>query len=118
MIASFFPDKLKTDKVYFSTAIKYIPIEFQESPNYGWLKDFKDTHYKKLNELRKQVVHYTTTDTDYRHKHLQIKDRIAMEVLHSERENLPEYYKEQIQLSLVGFEKTMQLLEEFNTILF
>ena len=53
LIASFFPDKLKTDKVYFSTAIKYIPIEFQESPNYGWLKDFKDTHYKKLNRRRK-----------------------------------------------------------------
>ncbi|CAN5510292.1 hypothetical protein BH10BAC2_BH10BAC2_37310 [soil metagenome] len=71
-----------------------------------------------MNSIRKQIVHYSTTDTEYRQKHLQVKSREEMEKLQSERENLPEYYKRQIQLSLEGFDKTMQLLEDFNKTLF
>ncbi|HWC54900.1 MAG TPA: Cthe_2314 family HEPN domain-containing protein, partial [Chitinophagaceae bacterium] len=118
LIASFFPDRIKPNQVYFSSAIECIPAEFHSSDNYIWLNDFKTTEYNKLNSLRRQIVHYTTTDTDYRHRHLQVKDRETMELLQSERESLPEYYKRQIKLSLDGFEKTMQLFEEFNSTLF
>jgi hypothetical protein len=83
-----------------------------------WLNDFKQNEYGKLNAIRKQIVHYMTTDTDYRQRHLQVKNRGEMEKLQAERESLPKYYKKQIQLTLDGFEKTMHLLEDFNKVLF
>jgi hypothetical protein len=118
LIASFFPDRIKKNQVYFTTAIDCIPADFYSSDNFNWLNKFKNNDYVELNSIRKQIVHYTTTDTDYRKKHLQVKSREEMENLQTEREGLPEYYKKQIQLTLEGFEKTIYLLEDFNKVLF
>jgi hypothetical protein len=119
LIASFFKDKIKPNQIYFTTAMDLIPEQFHSNSNYLWLLNFKNTEYKELNETRKQVVHYTTTDTNYRYSHLQIPtDKEAMIALQAKRTSLPEYYKKQIQLTLEGFKKTMQLLEEFNDVLF
>jgi hypothetical protein len=119
LIASFFPEKLEAKQIYFPTSIEVIPKLFHKSQNYIWLNNFKNTEYKSLNKLRKQIVHYTTTDTDYRQKHLQIPmDKAAMILLQKEREELPGYYKNHINLTLAGFEKTMLLFEEFNASLF
>ena len=118
LIASFFPERLKAHKVFFATAIDCVPEEFHSSENFIWLNDFKTNEYGRLNSIRKQIVHYSTTDTEYRQKHLQVKTREEMEKLQQEREDLPNYYKRQIQLSIEGFEKTMQLLEDFNKSLF
>ena len=119
LIASFFPEKIKQNKIYFSTTVDAIPEQFRKSPNYAWLKEFKENEYQKLNNIRKQIVHYTTTDTDYRQRHLEsFKDREAMIQLQNDRKNLPEYYKTQNKLTIDGFEKTMLLLEEFNLVMF
>lgn len=119
LIASFFPEKLKIKQIYFSKAIEIIPEEFHSSPNFIWLNNFKNTEYNDLNKMRRQIVHYATTDTDYNRRHLfNSSNREAMTILQVQREALPEYYKNQIKLTLEGFEKTMLLIEEFNSILF
>jgi len=118
LIASFFPDKIKPHGVYFPAAIDCIPKEFHISHNFEWLNNFKQTEYSKLNSFRKQIVHYTTTDTDFRQKHIFVKNRAEMENLQFERERIPEYYKNQIKLTIEGFEKSLLLLEEFNKLLF
>lgn len=118
LIASFFPDRIKSHQVFFAKALDCVPDEFRTSEQFIWLNEFKKTDYAKLNSIRKQIVHYTTTDTDYRQKHLQVKTREEMERLQTEREALPEYYKTQVQLTLQGFEKAMFLLENFNRTLF
>lgn len=118
LIASFFPDIIKSHQVFFASAIECIPQDFHSSDNFKWLNEFKKNEYAKLNSIRKQIVHYTTTDTDYKQRHLKVKTREEMEILQAEREGLPEYYKNQIKLTLEGFEKTILLLEDFNRVLF
>jgi hypothetical protein len=110
-----FPENLK-NKILFSNAIDLIPSQFHSSDNYIWLKSFKDGNYRKLNELRKRIVHYFTTDTDYRHTHLLAIERSDMEKLQSEREGLPNYYKLELQRTIEGFERTLFLLEEIGLV--
>lgn len=119
LIASYFPDKLKPNNVFFATAIEAIPDEFQQSENYKWLKKFKDTDYLELNKKRKRIVHYTSSDTDFKQKHLEITtDKIALQSLETERDFLADFYKNHISLTLTGFEKTLLFLDEINPILF
>lgn len=119
LIASFFPNKLKPHQIFFPSAIDCIPEQFHASSNYTWLKEFKEVGYQELNRIRKQIVHYTTSDTDYKYKHLDnSSDRQAMEILQAEREGLAEFYKRHIGFTLQGFEKTLYFLEELNQVLF
>jgi hypothetical protein len=120
MIASFFPDKIDPTRVFFTTALDTIPDQFHSSENYLWLDNFRRTDYMELNEKRKQVVHYTTTETDYKYKHLEkgSKDKEAMEKIQAEREAIPEFYKKHIDLTLEGMAQTLSLLEEISNTLF
>jgi hypothetical protein len=120
MIAAFFPDKIDPSRVFFATAMDTIPIQFHTSENYCWLDNFRKTDYKELNERRKQVVHYTTTETDYKYQHLEkgSSNREAMEKIQAEREALPDFYKKHIDLTLHGMARTLSLLEEITNTLF
>lgn len=120
LIASFFPDKIKPHKIFFTTALDIIPERFKDDSNYLWLKEFKEVEYKALNNKRKEVVHYTTSEVEYMHLHLNkgSRDRVEMEIIQSEREQITDFYKQQILLSLVGFEKTLLLLENISNELF
>ena len=119
LIASFFPDLIEQRNVYFSTAIEIIPADFHCSDNYKWLNNFKISDYSELNKKRKQIVLYSTSDTEYRYNHLQrTNDFVAMEGLQKEREYLAEYYKNHIALTLTGLEKTLQFLAEITPALF
>lgn len=113
LIAIYFPEKFAGKKVYFGTVIGAIQDEFKASDNYRWLKEFKENEYNGLNEKRIKVVHYINNDTTFKYKHLALLgDREALERLIAERDELPEYFKKQIDFILTGFEKTVQLLEE------
>jgi hypothetical protein len=119
LIASFFPEKLKAHNVFFSTAVQSIPSDYHTSENYLWLKAFKEDGYVELNKIRKQIVHNTTSDTDFKHKHLErISNKNGMQALQSERENIADFYKNHISLTLTGFEKTLLFIEEINTLQF
>jgi len=120
LLATFFPNQMNQKRIYFGTAIDKIPTQFQNSSNYIWLKDFKKNQYAQLNLIRNQVVHYTTTDTEYRHQHLEIiYDKPAIISLQQNREGLADYYKEHLKLGNEGYEKTLLLLlEEINQVLY
>jgi len=119
LIASFFPDRLKSKDVLFASAIDAVPTEYQEGENYTWLKDFKQREYLELNKKRRQIVHYTSSDTEYKDKHLKIvHDKEAIIDWQTERENLAEYFKNHITLTLTGFEKTLLFFEEITPKIF
>ena len=120
MIASFFPEKIDQSRVFFPTALDIIPSEFKSSSNYLWLQNFRETEYKKLNEKRKQVVHYTTSEIEYQYKHLEkgVSNREEMEKIQLEREDIADFYKRHIALTFEGFEKSLLLLEEISNVLF
>ena len=113
LIATYFPDKIDPKRVFFPTAIDIIPDKFHESSNYKWLKQFRDNEYKAMNEKRKEIVHYLTVDTDFRHKHVSnSSNKTELEKIIKERDDLPDFFKDQIKLTLDGFEKTVLLIEE------
>jgi hypothetical protein len=70
LIATYFPTLIKPDKVFFPKAIEVIPSEYHNDENFKWLKDFKENGYRKLNQIRKLTVHYTTEDTQFKYRHL------------------------------------------------
>jgi len=110
---------LKPHEIYFAKVIDSIPPQFQNSINYQWLKAFKEKEFAELNGKRKQIVHFATLATDYRHQHLEVSDDIdKLEILQRERENIADYFKEHISLTLEGFEKTLLFLEEISENLF
>ncbi len=119
LIASYFPERIKPHNVFFPTAIEAIPQEYHISENYLWLKRFKENEYSNLNKIRKQIVHYNTSRTEFNHKHLElVNDKEAMYELQAEREKLPDFYKNHITLAIEGFEKTLLFIEEINPFLF
>lgn len=112
LLATYFPDLIKPDQVYFPKAIDIIPGDFHDNENYKWLKDFKDKKYMDLNNKRKQHVHYTTEDTQFKHEHLEKStNREDVETLVKDRDDLADFYKDQLDLTLIGFEKTLLLIE-------
>lgn len=119
LIASFFPGLLKRHEIYFAKVIDSIPTQFHGSVNYQWLKALKNKEFSELNGKRKQIVHFTTLATDYRHQHLEVSNDISkLEILQRERETIADYFKEHIPLTLEGFEKTLLFLEEVNAAIF
>jgi|JI7StandDraft_1071085.scaffolds.fasta_scaffold147481_2 hypothetical protein len=113
LIASYFPDKIDPKRVFFPTAIEIIPEKYHNSENYKWLLNFKESEYKTVNNKRKEIVHYLTHDTDFRHKHLSnSSSEEELVILLAERDELPNFYKSHINTTLDGFEKTMLLIEE------
>ncbi len=112
LIASFFPDLIKPERVYFPTAFDIIPETFHNHDSYKWLKEFREITYKKLNGKRKEIVHYTSSDTDVRYKHLSVAtEKEGIEKWIEARNSIPDFFKEQMPISLEGFYQTITLLE-------
>ena len=112
LLATYFPSSIKPEQVFFPKAIEIIPSDYYDNENYRWLKDFKENGYKILNQIRKQTVHYTTEDTRFKHEHLNSStEKEHMEELFKNRYSLADIYKNQLDLTLIGFEKTLLLIE-------
>ena len=112
LIGSFFPESIKHKDVYFARAIDIVPKEFQDNDPFKWLYKFKDTDYKEINDKRRDVVHYSSSDTELRHKHIfNSSDRHEIEKWIKERNAMPDFSKRQIELTIEGFYQTICLLE-------
>lgn len=120
LIASFFPKLIDSNRVFFPTALDAIPKDFREHPQFLWLQAFRENEYKELNNKRKQIVHYTTSSVEHRYNHLHsdFRDRESMERLQAEIEVLAEFYRRQIELSILGFSHTLTLLEHISSEIF
>jgi len=119
LIASYFPDIINPHRVFFTTAIQNVPNCYKSSENYLWLLNFKENEYLELNKIRKQIVHYSSSNTAFKYDHLEkVMDQKFMEMLINSRFQVAEFYKKQIDLTITGFEKTLLFLEELNNILF
>ncbi|MEQ9438078.1 MAG: Cthe_2314 family HEPN domain-containing protein [Cyclobacteriaceae bacterium] len=115
LIATYFPDIIDPSRAYFATTVDRIPQLLHGSQNYAWLKEFRNNEFKGLNSKRKEVVHYSTIETDFKHGHLiDPTDRDVIEKLMNDQKSLPDYFKNQLQLSIQGFEKTILFIEEIN----
>lgn len=113
LIAAFLPDFYKK-RIYFITVIDQIKDNFKESENYIWLRNFRENEFKKLNNKRKGIVHHELIGTSFRWDHVfNATDNEKVTELVNERDQFPEYFKLHIEYTKIGFEKTIQLIEEF-----
>lgn len=112
LLASFFPEKFKPNKIFFHSTVEAIFKDYKTLESIKWLNSFKELEYAELNQKRKQVVHYNTFDTTFKSEHLKNADDYSIiSSLQNERKFLPEYFKNHINLCLKGFENTVTFIE-------
>jgi hypothetical protein len=116
LLASFFPNRLKPDRIFFPIAIGIVPEQFHRSKHFSWLRGFQENEYQGLNKKRRQVVYYTTFNTELKYKHLEgLTSEETIENLQAEKEGLADFYKQHISLTLSGYEHTLFFLEEISS---
>ncbi len=100
-------------KVTFASVIdkmKRMEI-FDSNPNFEFLKKFKNNEFKEFNKHRKEVVHYYQFETTYKHKiEENCRNEEAIEKLWNWKKNMPEYFKNHLNLSCEGFTQTFELI--------
>lgn len=111
LIAAYFPDLLKPHQVYFPKIIDVIPVQYHNE-YYFWLREFRDFDYKIINQSRKEIVHYNTIGTKFKHDHLQnSRNYKKIKSLTDDRYELVDFFKKQLHISITGFEKTVLFVE-------
>lgn len=112
LINTFFPGMLGKRNVYFKTVIPAIDSKYHTA-NYDWLKNFADNEFKKFNDLRLQIVHFEVPATTDMHKHLgSIFDKAAIEVLHKEKMDRADYFKDQADKTIDGLYYALSFLDD------
>lgn len=111
LIAACVTTGLKERGIYFSIAIEKIPDKLKDNENFKWLKSFQLTNFKEINEKRINIVHYSSTGTDFRYEHLKAStDETKIKELMQKRRSLPHFFKEAIGDTLKGFQNTLDFL--------
>lgn len=128
--ATYFQDKLKEKNVDFARVIDLIKInypEYQNFESYKWLLDFKDEKQKKINDIRRNIVHYTSIDVEFKSKHLGqfeneegkmqnvLSDKNQIERLMDERIAYADILKNEIINTIEGFIQIHNLIECITT---
>lgn len=113
MIWAFHQDALNQRSVYFAKLIEVIKERYQENGSFQWILDFKENDFTEINRRRKNNVHYYSSDTEFRAEHLEgATDEEKMQKLIEQRYAEADFYKGQLFKSLIGFEKTLQFLDD------
>jgi hypothetical protein len=113
IIITFFPSALQPDQVYFPSVIQAIPKGFRDNDSFRWLNDFAKNKYPQFNAIRKQIVHYQSTLMKYQNKHHEsFFDEEEIKRLTKARYDQADYFKAQIEDSLLGFTNMVCFLEE------
>ncbi|MBI9042082.1 Cthe_2314 family HEPN domain-containing protein [Lutibacter sp.] len=87
---------------------------FKSNPSFEYLKEFKENEYMEFNKHRKEVVHYYQFETTYKHQiEENCRNEEEIEKLWNWKNNMPEYFKNQLNLSCEGFTKTYELIKTF-----
>lgn len=114
-LSFYFPHKMKPNSIYFGKVIESIPAKYRRSSNYGWLNDFKNNQYNKLNEDRKKIVHYESLETAfYRDYTTNITNVPELMVTQLQKEFFGKYFHKHLNNAFIGFEKSMLLIDEFS----
>ena len=124
LIASFFPESkcFRNEKnIYFANVIDklYKKQEFENiitSKSFVWLLNFKENEYSELKESRNQIVHQTLTRTKLKYEFLNNHEQIQNWI--NKRYKLADYFNDQIEYTIIGFEYTLSFLENIGENLF
>ncbi|MEW5845447.1 MAG: hypothetical protein AB1777_04180 [Bacteroidota bacterium] len=115
LLAIYFTPNLPEKQIYFPIVIDNIKSPYIQSPNYIWLKNFKDKEYNLLNIWRKKVVHYLNVESEYNKIYRSKFDNKAeLLQLQDEKIGLTDILKNHFKLTISGFMKALLLIDEIN----
>lgn len=113
ILAKVFLTSMPEKEVFFGKVIDNISLSHQSSKNYQWLSNFKLNHYDPLNAKRRRIVHYNSLESDYFEKYQEyFGDKIELEKIQLEKEQLADYFLNHHNFALAGFEKMTYLISE------
>ena len=104
----------KDKRIYFYNVICNLEKGiYKNSLNLEWLINFKNSEFKELNNKRKNVVHYISIETDNFEKYLKnSSNKALLTQLQKEKEELTDFFVNQFNLTIEGFEKACLLIDE------
>lgn len=112
ILAVYFTPQIPSNKIYFGTVIDSISSIYQSNEHFDWLKDFKKNSYEELNKKRKQIVHYTTVESqilrNYRENYSDFEN---LREKQEEKENFTSYFMTHYESTKKGFYHAMKLIE-------
>jgi len=113
IIAAFYSREFKKKNIHFTSAIDTIDAKFHHLKSYHWLKNFRENDFRKLNASRKSIVHKTSLDTQAKNELLEINsEKEAVEKWVEKQDSFSEYFKTEINNTLLGLKYTLELAEE------
>lgn len=129
--ATYFQHEMKERSVDFYKIIELIKNNHPQYSNldsFKWLLNFRDINYKELNEIRKNIVHYTSIEIEFHSKHLGkfeneegkqqniYSNKDETEKIMVERRGYYEIIKKEIDNTIQGFIQVHKLIDEITTI--
>ena len=113
IIAEVFVPSIPKERIFFGKVIEKVPDAYKKSDNYNWLYDFKQNDYTSLNDKRKRVVHYNSLESDFFEGYQNsFSNETKLTELQSDKENLAQYFLDQHNKALKGFEVMTKLISE------
>lgn len=123
--ATFFQSDMPERRVDFHKTIDLISTKYPEYKyfkSFIWLENFKDNDYKNFNEIRKDIVHYSSLSIKFKYQHLgteainksaiPLNDKSSAEQFMNERKSYCDLFLKEIHNSIEGYIKTHELIEE------
>jgi hypothetical protein len=99
---------IKKGRVYFGKVVDQFPATAQKSPNYKWLKNFKDNQYDLLTSERHDIVHLINVESKYFDRYQNdFRDERKMNALQESKTRIADDLHSQVKLAFEGFEKTV-----------
>lgn len=105
----------ESEKIYFAPVIDNLVSRSEiASSHLDWLKSFKADGYYRLNAKRKRVVHTRGLQSHFRKQHLiGCLNKVDADFwwnLQAEKVGLPQFLKEQLLLTIDGFEQAVMFI--------
>jgi hypothetical protein len=112
LLVLFFPLKKTTEKIYFGKVIDNVNNDYHTNLHFKWLENFKENDYKELNKRRKEIVHYTTLESQIvRNYRENVEDFDFLKNEQEEKENFCSYFKVHYKMLNDGFYHSLKLIE-------
>ncbi len=112
LLYCFFDTGLSERNVYFSKVLNNFPNEYRESEAFQELNKIYEQNVKPILDSRTTIVHYKQLETKH---HLGIfqnyDDDEIKTALEKEKNDYPNFFKEQLALCNYGFKYTLKLIE-------
>lgn len=111
LLAASLDEEIDGQRIFFPNILQ--KINNKDSENFRWLDKFKNIEYTEINSHRKMIVHNRGLETKFRTEHIKsFSSKNEMEKLIQDRDELTEYFKMHIKMTLIGFEKTLGLISD------